>query len=316
MFDGFARVWTPTILASTLRDRPVGATVVGEKLALFRDASGRVGALLDRCPHRGVALSLGTVTREGCLACPFHGWEFDREGRCAHVPFNPDAKRERLGATAVPAMEIGGLVWVYTAPGSEAPAPPTPPDSLTRPDVARTFTVRDWPVHWTRAMENMLDSPHVPFVHRATIGGARAKTMHRGSRMTMRWTEAPHGGLIGMQVDDEPEVELLEFHAPNLMVLKIPIPGKLFRMHAFCVPTRENATRMIIVGARDFATLRLLNPIFERQNTKILLEDERVLVSSDPPAVPDPSEERSVASDGPTLAFRKWWMAKLRDSPA
>jgi phenylpropionate dioxygenase-like ring-hydroxylating dioxygenase large terminal subunit len=34
-----------------------------------------VGALLDRCPHRGVALSLGTIT-DGCLACPFHGWRF------------------------------------------------------------------------------------------------------------------------------------------------------------------------------------------------------------------------------------------------
>jgi phenylpropionate dioxygenase-like ring-hydroxylating dioxygenase large terminal subunit len=309
-------VWTPTLLASALRDRPVATTVAGEKLALFRDADGRVGALVDRCPHRGVALSLGAVTRDGCLACPFHGWEFDREGRCAHVPWNPDAKRERLGAVAVPAVELGGLVWVYTAPGAEAPAPPSPPDTLVRPDLARTFTVRDWPVHWTRAMENMLDSPHVPFVHRATIGRARARTMDRGSRMTMRWTPTDHGGLVGMKVDDEPELEILEFHAPNLMVLKIPIPGRLLRMHAFCVPTGPAATRMIIVGARDFARLRLLNPLFERQNAKILAEDERVLVSSDPPEVPDPSAERSVESDAPTLAFRKYWLGKLRDSRA
>lgn len=317
MFDGFANVWTPALLASRLRDRPVQVELAGEKLALFRDRKGGVAAVADRCPHRGVSLSLGTVTRDGCLACPFHGWEFDRDGRCAHVPFNPDAKRERLGTVAVPAVELAGLVWIFTAPTSHAPpSAPSPPDGLVRADVRRTFTHRDWPVHWTRAMENMLDSPHVPFVHRATIGRARSKTMRRDSQMTMRWVPADHGARIGMQVDDEPEIELLEFHAPNLMVLKIPIPGKLFRMHAFCVPMNARSTRMIVVGARDFARSPLLDPFFGRSNAKILGEDERVLVSSDPPEVPPPGDEKSVASDAPTLAFRKYYFESLRGSRA
>ena len=315
MFDGFANVWTPAILASKLRDRPVQVTIAGEKLALFRDGRGGLGALVDRCPHRGVSLALGAVTPEGCLACPFHGWEFERDGRNAHVPFNPDAKRERLGTVAVSAVAIGGLVWVHTAPGADA-SPPSPPDGLVRADVRRTVTERDWPVHWTRAMENMLDSPHVPYVHKATIGRARAAKMTRDSRMTMRWTPADHGAVIGMRVDDEPELELLEFHAPNLMVLKIPIPGRLFRMHAFCVPMGPTSTRMIVVGSRDFARFGLFDPFFGRTNAKILAEDERVLASSDPPEVPDPSEERSVESDGPTLAFRKYWSQTLRPSRA
>jgi phenylpropionate dioxygenase-like ring-hydroxylating dioxygenase large terminal subunit len=316
MFEGFAHVWTPVTTADALGDRPLAVTVAGEKLALFRDGRGGVGALVDRCPHRGVALSLGTVTPAGCLACPFHGWEFDAAGQNVHVPFTPDAKREQLGAVAVPARELGGLLWVYTAPGATAPTEPSPPVSLTRTDLGHTYTVAEWATHWTRAMENMLDSPHVPFVHRATIGRDQRKRMTRDSRMTMRWEATDFGGHIGMTLDDQPEVMLLEFHKPNLMLLKIPIPGRLFRMHAICVPVGPRATRMIVVGARDFATSSLLNPFFKKSNDKILFEDQAVLESSEPPEVPPAGDERSVASDRPTLQFRKYHFDVLKPSAA
>ena len=316
MFEGFAHVWTPVVLASKLRTAPLAVEVAGTRLALFRDGRGGVGAVLDRCPHRGAALSLGHVTNEGCVACPFHGWEFDAGGACTHVPFNPGAKRDLLRTVAVPARELGGLVWIYTAPGRDAPTEPSPPEGLVRAGLRRTYTQRDWSTHWTRAMENMLDSPHVPFVHRATIGRDQSRRMTRDTAMVMRWIPADHGGRIAMTFDDRPEVELLEFHRPNIMVLKIPIPGKVFRMHAVCVPVAPRRTRMIVVGARDFARLPLLDVFFGRTNDRILGEDQAVLESSDPPEVPPPGDERSVPSDAPTLAFRKYYFEALRDSHA
>ncbi len=51
-----------------------------------RDGQGNAGALLDRCPHRNVPLSLGRVARTGRLECRYHGWQFDGSGRCRHVP--------------------------------------------------------------------------------------------------------------------------------------------------------------------------------------------------------------------------------------
>ncbi|MFO0604747.1 MAG: aromatic ring-hydroxylating dioxygenase subunit alpha [Polyangiales bacterium] len=316
MFEGFANVWTPVSDARSLGSRPLPITLAGEKLALFRDGRGGVGALVDRCPHRGVALSLGRVTPEGCLACPFHGWEFDATGRCAHVPLTPDAKRETLGTVAVPAREIGGLLWVYTAPGATAPCEPSPPDTLTRTDLGRAYVDETWQTHWTRAMENMLDSPHVPFVHRGTIGRDQARRMRRDSKMVMRWEPTEHGGLIKMTLDDQPELGILEFRRPNMMVLKIPIPGKLFHMHSICVPVGPRETKMIVVGARDFATSSLLDGFFNRTNRKVLGEDKAVLESSDPPEVPPAGEERSVANDRPTLQFRKYYFDELKPSSA
>jgi nitrite reductase (NADH) small subunit len=56
---------------------PLGARRVarahGIAVALFRSASDRVFALLDRCPHKGGPLSQGIVFGES-VACPLHNW--------------------------------------------------------------------------------------------------------------------------------------------------------------------------------------------------------------------------------------------------
>src|SRR4051794_30009993 len=117
MFETFRNVWTPVEFSRCVtKRRPVAARLAGEDLVLFRNAEGRVGVLRDRCPHRGVKLSLGAMTPDGCLACPFHGWEFKTDGACQHVPYAPmsDEKRERNHATALPARDVGGMIWVFT----------------------------------------------------------------------------------------------------------------------------------------------------------------------------------------------------------
>ncbi len=92
MFASFAGVWSPVAIASAVvPGRMLRVVVADTPVVLFRDEAGRLAALVDRCPHRGVALSLGQV-RDGCVVCPFHGWEFEGDGACAHVPMNPRAR--------------------------------------------------------------------------------------------------------------------------------------------------------------------------------------------------------------------------------
>lgn len=317
MFEGFAHVWTPALLSRQLGSKPVPVTVAGEKVAFFRDAQGRARALVDRCPHRGVALSLGKVSADGCLECPFHGWRFDGAGACTHVPLNPDAKRERLFATPLPVHEEGGLVWLHTAPGEEAPAPPLVPELLREArGVTRHGIVKPWATHWTRAMENMLDSPHLPFVHRRTIGIGMRKALRPDSRLDMHLEDTPHGWRLTWKLDDvRRNGGSLSFVGPNAMVLDIPLlPGKRWRMHAWCVPAEAGRTRMVVVGARDFLTW--LPRLLEQGNRRILLEDQAVVESSQPPEVPPPSEEVSVATDRPTLRFRRYYYETLKGSRA
>jgi phenylpropionate dioxygenase-like ring-hydroxylating dioxygenase large terminal subunit len=234
------------------------------------------------------------------------------------VPLNPDAKRERLFATSVPARDIGGLLWVYTAPVAEAPREPDVPEALTMPKLARTCLEVDWKAHWTRAMENMLDSPHVPFLHARTIGRFVRPRLKPDSRMDIVWEDTPYGGRTKAIIDHDTarDAGLLDWYRPNIMVLNIPMPNQVFRMHAACVPVTKDVTRLIVVGARSFARLPLLDPLFNRANRRIVMEDKAAVESSDPPEVPPASEEVSVRTDKATLRFRKYYFEVLEGSSA
>src|SRR5829696_8883155 len=73
---GFRNYWYPVMLGRDLRRRPRAVTLCGEKIVLVRD-QGRVYALHDRCPHRGVPLSIGRCAFPGMLTCAYHGWTYD-----------------------------------------------------------------------------------------------------------------------------------------------------------------------------------------------------------------------------------------------
>lgn len=307
-FSDFANLWVPLCPSGAVAaDRPVSFTVAGERVVLFRDRDGGVRALLDRCPHRGVALSLGTVD-EGVITCPFHGWRFDGYGRCLDVPWNPDARRDQLSACSVPVREAGRIVWLHTSP-NPAGEPAVPP-VLLREDVRVTAQTFLWQVHWTRVMENMLDAPHLPFVHAGTIGKhLRTRTT---ARMEMIWTPTPTGGDITTVRPGEPPKTNLRYVFPNAMEMIIDPGERVLRLLAVCTPAAAGETRLTIYTMRNFAKARVLDPIFARMNARIAAEDRAIVESSLPSEVPPAAEEKSVATDAPTLAFRKIWFTRIQ----
>ena len=58
---------------------------VGTTDFVCRDRQGRVAAMRDICPHRGMPLSFGHFDGER-VECAYHGWQFDTGGRCRHIP--------------------------------------------------------------------------------------------------------------------------------------------------------------------------------------------------------------------------------------
>ncbi|HEX8440958.1 aromatic ring-hydroxylating dioxygenase subunit alpha [Archangium sp.] len=312
--EGFADVWTPVAMSREVGKAPYALTLASERIVLFRDNAGRVSALHDQCPHRGVKLSLGKVGKDGCLECPFHGWRFASGGACAHIPLNPmpEEKRQRFAATAFPVRERGGLIWLYTRPGTEAPEEPLVPEVLEQEGAHVWLYAETWNAHWTRAMENMLDSPHLPFVHKGTIGGGLRRRMKPDSRMEMEVHPTPTGFRTSWSMDGQPSDGSLEWLRPNGMALHIPIPKRLMRLHMWCIPVDANHTRMMLASARDFLGFQPVAGLIDRFNTRILREDQAVVESSHPVEVPPASEERSVATDRATLAFRRWYTERKK----
>src|SRR5947209_1700431 len=83
------RYWQPVALAEELAGgAPVPVKVLGEELVLFRDEDGQPGLLGIHCAHRGADLSYGRL-EDGGIRCIYHGWLYDRTGRCLEQPGQP-----------------------------------------------------------------------------------------------------------------------------------------------------------------------------------------------------------------------------------
>lgn len=311
LFRGFRSVWTPVLLAQDLKTKPVSVCVAGTNLVVFRDAARAAKVLIDRCPHRGVKLSLGRV-EDGCLTCPFHGWRFDGTGACRRVPWHPDAKRELLSATALVTRELGGLVWVFTALGPSPASEPSVPKELLEPNVTLCGDTFRWRAHLTRAVENMVDDSHVPFVHPRTIGRGMHKTVE--SRLSVDVEEHAWGASWTVVVDGQRADWSSELRFPNVSLLRIPgPPGKRLGICFAAVPAEEGFVRILQLSYRDFARWRIFNPLFRWINRRVLREDQTVVESSPAGLVPPPSEEVSVATDVIGLRFRKRVLLELAE---
>ncbi|MFQ3614684.1 MAG: aromatic ring-hydroxylating dioxygenase subunit alpha [Cyanobacteriota bacterium] len=164
------RFWYSTLPLEALRVRPQPFQLLGEKLVLWLDAEGQPAATVDRCCHRTARLSQGQVCN-GHIQCPYHGWEFDRQGSCVQVPQLPP--EERIPASyrvqSFLAQERYGYVWVCLSDQPLADIPAVP--EVEEPQFWRVHTYNErWDCAGLRLMENVFDNAHFSIVHTGTFG--------------------------------------------------------------------------------------------------------------------------------------------------
>ncbi len=99
--------WHPVMLASALGKAPRLAQVWGREVVVFRGEGGRVGALDERCPHRGMRLSKGKVEGDR-IVCPYHGWCYGRDGQGE----SPGTPRLKARAVSYEVVERHGAIWI------------------------------------------------------------------------------------------------------------------------------------------------------------------------------------------------------------
>jgi 5,5'-dehydrodivanillate O-demethylase oxygenase subunit len=168
------RYWMPIAIAAELTpEQPTKLVrLLGEILVLFRDKTGRVGLLADRCSHRGASLLYGRVEERG-ISCAYHGWLYDTCGKILETPpERNDAIINSVTQPSYPVRKFVGMYWAYLGP---EPAPELPPyDTLVRRDGQRKIVIH--PVldcNWFQAMENSVDPAHLQILHQEYIGRGR-----------------------------------------------------------------------------------------------------------------------------------------------
>jgi phenylpropionate dioxygenase-like ring-hydroxylating dioxygenase large terminal subunit len=179
------RVWQ---MACRLEEIPspgdyVNYTIAAQSLLVVRVDETTVRCYHNACRHRATELASGSGSFEdGVIACPFHGWRWDLDGRSTGVyaghAFDPALLAAEDICLRRTRLECwGGCVWINLDEGARPLAEALDPmPDLLDPLGLADMRVQWWkatvlPANWKLAQEAFLEGYHVPQTHpQLTLG--------------------------------------------------------------------------------------------------------------------------------------------------
>jgi len=297
--------------------------LMGIPMVLGRRDDGRLFAMRDNCPHRGIPLSCGWFDgRE--LTCRYHGWAFEpASGQCNRIPSltsHDTLDPSKIYATAFPCEERDGYAWVYVpAPGSGrvraeslSPVPEAPKFGAK---FRSAHLTADLPCNVDHGIIGLMDPAHGPFVHQAWWWRKRASIHEKekqfepipeGFRMS---AHAPSGNsapykLLG--VYGEPITTTIDFVLPNRRYETIRCGQKWFSSLTTVTPTTANACRIDVYAAWNvFYAVPLVKPIAKFFGKRFVRQDQVTMIQQAEGLKHDPSLMLIDDADRPA----KWYFA-------
>ncbi len=155
--------WYVVAQSGEVGTAPLAVTVWQQAIAIYRDETGTIRAIEDRCPHRQVRLSEGAVSR-GNLECAYHGWQFNGEGKCVNIPYlKAGQKYPPCQLRVFPAREQDGFIWLY--PGDLTVLARAQPEPMSIPEWTHLNHIGsvapfNCPGHFSYLIENLMDMYH------------------------------------------------------------------------------------------------------------------------------------------------------------
>lgn len=322
------RVWHPVGRIESFGEQPTRVELVGEAYVVVR-LKDELRVFVDVCPHRFARLSDGAIV-DDCLRCPYHGWQFDSDGSCAHVPaLGPDATLPPARLTAPRTQVRYGLLWI-------APDEPVT-DILSIPEWDDPSLTKVWmpPVDINasaaQAIDNFLDFSHFPFVHSGTFGTDKDRLVKEYStvRTDDGWgfvVEYPH--VIENHEDplvatgEHPLVQdrmmRYDFRVPFTANLRLEIPttGMVNAIVMWCQPMTLERTRVHIIMIRNDVHTPDEHQAAIDYEMKIFTEDLRVIERLRDKEMPLDRGQVHVRSDRHTVEFRRILQRLIDDQRA
>ena len=78
----------------------------GERIAVFRDGD-QIGALTNLCAHQNGPIGEGRII-DGCVTCPWHGYQYRLADGCAPPPFTEKLATYRVRIRAASSRSTRG----------------------------------------------------------------------------------------------------------------------------------------------------------------------------------------------------------------
>ena len=236
--------WYPVMRAEEAEKRHVArGQLLGEELAIWRDDDGKINVWANRCPHRGVRLSIG-ANQGHSLQCRYHGWVFESgSAQCIAIPAHPELKPAKaFKAQTFNALEKYGYIWVNLGTASGTPAWP-----LTESGNALTLRSLAMRVSAPLIAEALLSAPSLSL--RAHDAFTLEGTLHEGA-----------------------------FEARILIVLQ-PMTQDLTTLHAVLINPPAQADRIALLRQSNYL-LTEARGILERSGKSRLARDAPVAAAA------------------------------------
>lgn len=303
----YLNFWYPMANAGEVSEAPLKVTALGQDFVLFRTADGSARCLANVCVHRGGSLAHGKRVGD-CIQCPYHGWQFDGDGRCVHIPtLKKDGKiPARARVDAYPVEERYGLVFAFLGDLPEEERPPI----LEIPEWdaegwSVTHIMYPWDANLERVIENGLDATHTEFVHpSAGLQGSFDPDELEESRLV----EHAWGNEYLMKM---PAVDIAHgHHGPNHQWTFLGFNmGEMkghFKFYSFVRPIDAHSVMRYLFHARNFQLGEKMDRTMEETTLGFEKEDRPVIESMRPVESPVGSAgELLLPEDEIMLAYRK-----------
>jgi phenylpropionate dioxygenase-like ring-hydroxylating dioxygenase large terminal subunit len=314
--------WYACEFSHSVTHQPKQILMLMQRFVLYRTTAGDVVAFNDQCPHRGAALSLGTLEGD-CLRCPYHGWKFDAGGDCADIPsLGKDILLPpRARVKTYPVQEKYGYVWLFYGdlPAADRPPLPTLPEHIfsTMYPVSHECIEQ---ASYTRLMQANLDFAHVIAVHKSSFG-QRIPTntpIHYPVEQddwsgvaSVKYKELGNSkSFLNRVLGSRPNLTTrLSFYLPNVTLAEISIGrGKTadikFAVLVAFVPIDEYTTCAKRFLYRNKLPFPLFDPWVRKLDLKLAHEDTIVVETIQNQIMPPITQELHVPADKLDLAFR------------
>jgi phenylpropionate dioxygenase-like ring-hydroxylating dioxygenase large terminal subunit len=256
-----------------------------DSVVAVRTSQGEIRAFHNVCRHRGARILEGTGNCPGAITCPYHGWSYRLSGELLGMTARetfPPLERAQLGLKEVRTQVVFGFVFVNLS-GTPQPleeiwagvAEEFAPHRFADMQPVGPMYLEHWDCDWKVAMDNYLESYHVPIGHPGLFrmftpdyddqrnlptGVARGHSWLR-ERPSSRWSERFYQKLVGEVTHDLPEKHQRRwaFYSmlPNLGIDVFPEqmdffqvlprgPGKCtIRGGSFALPDTRREMRML-----------------------------------------------------------------------
>lgn len=257
-------------------------SVLGAPFTLARFEDGTHTLLDDRCPHRGVPLSLGRV-QDGAVRCPYHGWRFGPDGACVDAPGEPASVCAAAGARARPLREAFGLLFAWLGDGPAAAFPYA--DRVPEGMVVYRMAPIQWPTNFVMRLENTTDFSHLQAAHEYS---GLDRFLPAGYRQT--YTALARGHRVVLSAEHDPVGVLTEgalghpmtYLLPNLFHHRQPLlqDGSWSQHISWHTPATDDLCRtftIVLVAAADPDAFFRAHPEPRQSDTGVVALAEEVL---------------------------------------